>query len=273
MAVTHTLPTLDRLQATIPDDLDAKKVASAWLESFSQFVSANDIDGILSILHSDAWWRDLFILTWDLRTFQGLPKIKQFLQDRLAESKFSNLKLTEAKLDRPYPDLAWISLEFDFTTAVAQGKSIVRLVPTPDGQWKGYLVWTNLESLTDYPEKVGPLRNFAPNHGKWLDQRRREKEFADSEPDVLIIGGGQSGLDLAARLKHLNVSNLIIEKQQRVGDQWRNRYAALCLHDPVCKCNCRLQFEDLPIQAFLYQGSIICPTSREAFSRNVNVAG
>lgn len=235
MATQHSLPTLDRLQATIPPDLDVEKVASAWLQSFSQYVSANDVDGIISILHPEAWWRDLFALTWDLRTFQGLPKIKKFLEDRLAQSKLSGITFTKAALDKPYPDLAWISLEFDFVTDVAKGQAIVRLVPTPEGQWKAYLLWTNLDALKDYPEKVGPLRNFEPNHGKWLDQRRREREFADSEPEVLIIGGGQSGLDLAARLKHLGVSNLIIEKQSRVGDQWRNRYAALCLHDPVCE--------------------------------------
>ena len=52
---------------------------------------------------------------------------------------------------------------------------------------------------------------------------------------VVIVGGGQSGLDVAARLKHLDVPALIVEKQPRIGDQWRTRYAALCLHDPVCE--------------------------------------
>lgn len=235
MSINYSLPTLDRLQATIPPNLDVHKVASAWFQSFSQSVSANDIDAILSLFHQEAWWRDLFALTWDLRTFHGLPKIKKFLQDRLAQSKFTTLRLTDAVLDKPYPDLVWISLQFDFDTDVANGKAIVRLVPTAEGAWRGYVICTNLEALRDFPEKLGPLRNFEPNHGKWRDQRRREKEFADSEPEVLIVGGGQSGLDLAARLKHLGVSNLVVEKQSRIGDQWRNRYAALCLHDPVCE--------------------------------------
>jgi len=227
------LPTLDRLQATIPADLDVQKVASGWLQSFAQFVSANDINGILSLIHPDAWWRDFFALTWDMRTFHGAEKIKKLLEDRLVLSKISNIKLTGASLDKLYADLEWISIQFDFESDIAGGNGIIRIVPTSDGSWKGYLIFTNLESLKGFPEKTGPNRSFRPNHGKWLDQRKREKEFADGDPEVLIIGGGQSGLDISARLKNLGVSNLIIEKQDRIGDQWRNRYAALCLHDPV----------------------------------------
>ncbi|MBI3861623.1 MAG: NAD(P)/FAD-dependent oxidoreductase, partial [Planctomycetia bacterium] len=36
-----------------------------------------------------------------------------------------------------------------------------------------------------------------------------------------------------ARLKRLEVPTLIIEKNKRPGDSWRNRYKSLCLHDPV----------------------------------------
>ena len=50
----------------------------------------------------------------------------------------------------------------------------------------------------------------------------------------MIIGAGQSGLDVGARLKFVDIPTLILDKNPRVGDQWRNRYKALCLHDPVC---------------------------------------
>ena len=45
---------------------------------------------------------------------------------------------------------------------------------------------------------------------------------------------GHSGLDVAARLKYLGVKTLIVERNPRVGDNWRNRYEGLCLHDYVC---------------------------------------
>ncbi|KAF8896687.1 hypothetical protein BD779DRAFT_1497248 [Infundibulicybe gibba] len=82
-------------------------------------------------------------------------------------------------------------------------------------------MFTNLEDLKDHPERIGHLRNSEPNHGKWEDQRRVESQFATS------------GLEIGARLKSLGVSCLLIEKNARVGDNWRNRYDALCLHDPV----------------------------------------
>lgn len=53
------------------------------------------------------------------------------------------------------------------------------------------------------------------------------------EIQVLIIGAGQSGLALAAQLQKLSVKSLILEQNPRVGDNWRNRYDSLKLHDPV----------------------------------------
>ena len=50
---------------------------------------------------------------------------------------------------------------------------------------------------------------------------------------MLIIGGGQGGIALGARLRQLGVPTIIVEKNERAGDSWRNRYKSLCLHDPV----------------------------------------
>src|SRR6202043_1594754 len=52
-------------------------------------------------------------------------------------------------------------------------------------------------------------------------------------PYVVVIGGGQGGIVLGARLKRLGVPTIIIEKNARPGDSWRNRSRSLCLHDPV----------------------------------------
>ncbi|OJA14210.1 hypothetical protein AZE42_11318, partial [Rhizopogon vesiculosus] len=136
------------------------------------------------------------------------------------------------ELQRPYPDLAWIQAFFDFETTVSLTSGVFRLVPLADGSWKAHTIFTNLEDLKGFPEQTGPRREFEPNHGKWAAKRAREIEFIDDEPSIIVIGGGQGGLDVAARLKMLGLNSLVVEKNERIGDNWRKRYAALCLQDP-----------------------------------------
>jgi hypothetical protein len=259
------LPTLSKLgNPSIPADLDAVKVATEWLSSFANFAEQGDINGILSLIPDSqfssnifkestsndyldttdfaVYWKDVLALTWDFRTFEGTPKIKQFLVDRLSKSKtISNIQLHNgSQLVKPYPDLVWIQLSFSFETQFGLGTGIVRLIPISTGgpnsnvDWKAHSIFTNLDDLKGFPEKIGALRNAQPNHGKWEAEREKAR-FVDKDPAVLIIGGGHSGLGVAARLKALDIPALVVEKNGRIGDNWRTRYEALCLHDPVCE--------------------------------------
>lgn len=232
----HNLPTL---QVTLPINLDAKKIASDWFNSFVENVLSGNVDGIVDLLVDDAYWRDLLILTWEFRTFAGTLRIRKFLQDRLSSVHLQSLKLKDdfCGLQQPFPDVAWIMAMFEFETDVGSGSGIFRLVPTASGEWKAHCLFTNLEDLKAFPENIAELRNRDPSHFKWAEKRRQEMEFENTQPAVIIIGGGQSGLEVAARLKALKISYLVIERYPRVGDSWRNRYEALCLHDPVCKWN------------------------------------
>lgn len=206
------------------------------MKDFAAKISKNDVSGVLSLLAPDAWWRDLLAMTWDLRTFQGQENIKKFLTDRLAQSKLSNFQVTSAHADKLYDDLAWIRVHFTFDNKVGSGTGVARLVPIKSGgrtEWKAHHVFTNLESFRDFPERTGPLRDFKSDHGHWADRRNKERAFENEDPQVLVVGGGHSGLDIAARLKLLGVRVLICEKNPRIGDNWRHRYNALCLHDVV----------------------------------------
>jgi hypothetical protein len=81
------------------------------------------------------------------------------------------------------------------------------------------------------PQGKAYSRDFrGPN---WLDLRKAAAEYADREPAVLVVGGGQAGLSIAARLTQLDVDTLIVEREARIGDNWRKRYHALVLHNQV----------------------------------------
>lgn len=66
-----------------------------------------------------------------------------------------------------------------------------------------------------------------------LEEMSDDYHQNDETPQVLIIGAGQSGLALAAQLQELHVPYLVAEQNARIGDNWRNRYNSLVLHDPV----------------------------------------
>ncbi|KXN87226.1 putative indole-3-pyruvate monooxygenase YUCCA8 [Leucoagaricus sp. SymC.cos] len=241
------LPTLAKLglESSAFDDVDALKVAQAWVDAFDTACKADDVKAILDLLvdqDPSVYWRDVLALTWDFRTFEGTSSIQKFLQDRLKASEIRNAKINTTDkgafpaLQRPYPDLVWIQALFKFETKIGFGSGVVRLLPIKKGdtiQWKAHCVFTNLEDLKGFPESIGNLRNQETDHGKWEALRNKERTFENEDPLVLIIGGGQSGLDVAARLKSLGLKSLVIEKNERIGDNWRYRYDALCLHDPV----------------------------------------
>ncbi|EIW79086.1 FAD/NAD(P)-binding domain-containing protein [Coniophora puteana RWD-64-598 SS2] len=231
----HQLPTLaslgiDTLPAVSPAD-----AARRWFSSFSTAVSAADVDAIGETFVEDSFWVDNLALTWDFRSFRGRATIKRLLDARLRDTKFTALGLLEGahagpELVREYPDLAFLRVCFTFTTSLGAGKGLCHLVPFPDGGWKAYTISTLLESLDGYPEQIGPHRKANAEHGTWLEQRRQEVECVNNSPTVLIVGAGHTGLMTAARMKYLGLNVLVIERNARVGDNWRNRYKFLCIH-------------------------------------------
>ncbi|KAG6371217.1 hypothetical protein JVT61DRAFT_9841 [Boletus reticuloceps] len=235
------LPTLERLgvdKPTLTSATEVGEVATAWFNAFSSAVASSDITTILDLFLDDGFWKDTLALTWDFRTIEGRDAIRNLLDHRLAPTGFVDLRLSHEPFLAPqllklFPDLVLLRLSFEFGTKVGKGTAVCHLVPVPGSRWKVYSLYTCLQSLNDFPEQIGLLRRLAAEHGTWEERRRKEVELTDGDPTVLVIGAGHSGLDVAARLKYLGVPHLVIEKKARVGDNWRDRYNALCLHTPV----------------------------------------
>ena len=106
---------------------------------------------------------------------------------------------------------------------------------------KAFTLLTTLDELKGHEEPVNDRRPKGVRHGAfrdrvtWAESRVREAtELGYTvQPEVLIIGGGQGGIALGARLRQLGVPTIIVERNERPGDSWRKRYKSLALHDPV----------------------------------------
>jgi putative flavoprotein involved in K+ transport len=205
----------------------------SWLAKFAKCLDRSDIDGAAQLFGEECYWRDLIAFTWTLKTFEGRDEIKAMLSAALAAARPAGW----TALGNATP-AANGALEgwFAFETAAGRGTGHVRL---RDG--RAWTLLTTLQELKGFEEKAGPARERGVEHGvvpdrlSWLERRQREAAVlgVERQPYVLIVGGGQGGLALAARLKRLEVPALVVEKNERAGDSWRKRYRSLVLHDPV----------------------------------------
>lgn len=206
----------------------------AVLSKLGNALASGNIDTALSLFQADCYWRDLVTFTWNLKTLEGHEQIRDMLASQLSRIQPSNFT-QDAKEQANEADGitdGW----FEFETATARGYGHIRL--------KNGLIWTLLTTMSElkgHEEPKGVRRPMGAEHGHDRNRRtwkeKRESEAAElgysTQPYVVIIGGGQGGIALGARLRQLGVPTIIIEKNERPGDSWRKRYKSLCLHDPV----------------------------------------
>jgi len=205
-----------------------------FLDKFEAALVAGDLDAAVGMFAPECYWRDLVAFTWNIKTMEGRDQVRDMLAHCLARVKPRNWKIAEGETATEAGGVteSWISFE----TEVARGYGLIRL---QNGQ-----IWTLLTTMVElkgHEEKAGFTRPLGAKHGvnpgtkTWKELRDEEVEKLgfETQPNVLIIGGGQGGIALGARLRQLGVPTIIVEKNARAGDSWRNRYKSLCLHDPV----------------------------------------
>ncbi|KAJ5826371.1 flavin-binding protein [Penicillium riverlandense] len=234
--------------AQVDSAVDARKVAQKWLNNIQDIFATGDFSRVVEILHEDSWWRDIITLQWDFRTIRGRGPIEGFLRQNQQLGPLSSFRLQETgnfqpKLEVVKKDssLSWISSLFHFETRIGKGSGVLRLIQDKSGVWKAYAVYVTLQELKGSEEPLGERRPYGTidsmpggfSQGTWTERRERKLNFVDEEPQVLVIGAGQSGLNVGARLQSLGMSCLIVDKNDRVGDNWRNRYNTLVTHDPA----------------------------------------
>jgi putative flavoprotein involved in K+ transport len=203
-----------------------------WLSRFGDALAQGDSAAAAELFVEDCFWRDLVAFTWNIKTMEGRAGVREMLEHTLAHTEPRAWQATEEPAAADGVSEAWIAFE----TEVGRGRGHLRL---RDG--KAWTLLTTLEELKGHEEHAGPHRPKGVEHGasperlSWLEERRREAEELGygSQPYVVIVGGGQGGIVLGARLRQLRIPTIIVERNARPGDSWRKRYKSLCLHDPV----------------------------------------
>jgi len=212
---------------------EKKNPISNWLDKFASAMAARDIPSALEMLTDDCYWRDFLAFTWNIKTVQGRDAIGDMLAATLDRTAPSGWSITDISQSITGEAQAW------FTCDVADGICEGILTFHND---KCITVFTTLKSLKGHEEKCGETRVAGVSHQprkkreSWSEREaRQEADFAAGsvDPYCLIIGGGQGGIMLGARLKQIGVPAVIVERNENPGDSWRKRYRSLVLHDPV----------------------------------------
>jgi Pyridine nucleotide-disulphide oxidoreductase len=218
--------------------------AQLWLAQFQEALAAADQARLGSLFHAESYWRDVLALTWRIATFEGAGAIVKELTERVREARPTAFAIDA---DRTPP--RWVARAgtdaieaiFKFETAQGRGDGIIRLTPeaSEGGKLKGWTLLAALDEIKGHEEKLGRTRPDDKAYARdfrgpnWLDTRKAAAAYADHDPAVLVVGGGQAGLSTAARLGQLGVDTLIVDREKRIGDNWRNRYHALVLHNQM----------------------------------------
>lgn len=223
--------------------VEQRRSAEAWLATLSVAIEQGEYRRGASMLHADGYWRDLLTFGWDFRTLHGVQEVESWLRGAIGSNAACNFRLEgEPWIGALGEHSKTLEFFFTFETDIALGRGFARLVEAwtlPEAA-KAITVLTTMKELKAFPPAVGrnrlreDMRVSSRGLENWLDRRNATREFRDHDPEVVIIGAGQSGLMMAARLGQINVSTLLVEKSERVGDVWRKRYHSLKLHNEIC---------------------------------------
>ncbi len=209
-----------------------------WLSQLNTALQNKKVSSVETLFAPDSYWRDLLAFTWTITPCQGPQAIAELMIKNQIVTKSFGFSLAKDRMAPRRIQRAGIDVIegiFQFETQLGRGYGVVRLLENEPS--KAFQLMTGLHELKGFEETIGyrcPTgAAFSRNFGgtNWKEQREAIQSYSDREPTVLIVGGGQAGLSLAATLGRIGVDTLVIDKFARVGDCWRQRYHSLALHN------------------------------------------
>ncbi len=223
--------------------MEATRAATEWLQAFNAAIAGRDVNAAVALFVADGHWRDLVAFTGSIGTVSGQADIARTLAGCLNHSAPGELTLAAGRTPARWVTRAGrevLEAILDFRTAQGIGSGVLRAIADPQGPG-GVRAWVLVTALNALhgDDRRGLSREQALDSSRefggenWLDRRNQARAYVDHDPDVLIIGAGQAGLSIAARLSTAGVDTLVIDRESRIGDNWRQRYHSLTLHNEV----------------------------------------
>jgi cation diffusion facilitator CzcD-associated flavoprotein CzcO len=219
-------------------------ITEHWLAQFERALSEGDSALLKTLFLADSHWRDVLPLTWRIMTVNGRDAILKELGMHSQRARPHGFRIPPHRAaPRQVTRAGTESIEaiFSFETAQGRGSGVVRLRPEAghDNTPKAWTLLTALDEIKGHEEQFEKSRPQGKAYSRdfrgpnWLDVRQAAALYADRNPAVLVVGGGQAGLSAAACLTELGIDTLIVDRELRIGDNWRKRYHALVLHNQV----------------------------------------
>ena len=215
-------------------------IASEWLDRLNAALGDGSETSLARLFEPLSYWRDLLAFTGDIATVQSAAAIADRLAHLPELQRAPRFVLQGEAIAGQLGQFGKTIEGFlAFDAAQGPGRGYLRLIDTPDG-YRALTLLTTLDQLRGFPERRGKhrlretMRAATPDAANWLDRRIAQARFDGADPEVLIVGAGQAGLALGARLGQLDVPTLIVDRMERVGDNWRKRYHSLTLHNEIC---------------------------------------
>ena len=224
-------------------DLDAGAclhISTTWVAAFNGALAHPEVATLDALFLSDCHLRSVLAFSWTLETYSGTSAVCEALRHISDDHKLGVITLNAQDLQPHCVQRAgeWtVECLLTFSTPVGPCEGVLRLCSDGSGQWKAWSLVLALIEIAGHeeayrrPQDASASNNRSFQGPNWKDKRDARNRFEDREPEVLVVGAGQAGLSVGARLRQLGVDALVVDQNARLGDNWRNRYHALVLHN------------------------------------------
>jgi len=221
-----------------PAEETARETTEASIEAFGPALTRGDERALSGLFAEDGHWRNLFGLSCGLRLFSGNDVLARELLRSARKVGAEGFRIDAAPLQPRRSIMAGrevVEAIFSFDTTNGPGYGALRPLPAAGGLARAWTISTSLDFdriCDERARRAAPtsqMRDFAAPD--WIEQRETSSTYKDREPDVLIVGVGHTGISAAVELKRIGLSALMVDREERIGDNWRLRYRGLKLHN------------------------------------------